>query len=85
MKKNLYEFPKSSFLGMAKDTSLIVEKILSNQNVLKLLYYDAPDALKQPMLTSTQIASLFDKKQISNIPTVSIENERLTYLRISYD
>ena len=43
MKKNTYEYPKSSLLGMQKDASLIMERILSNQNVLKLLTYNTND------------------------------------------
>ena len=46
MKLPGYEYPKSSFLGMAKDTSLIIEKILSSKKVLRLLYYTSPDCLK---------------------------------------
>lgn len=89
MQINSYEFPKSSFLGMAKDTSLIVDKILSNKNVLKLIYYTSPDCLtnreKCPDLTKAQIKSLFDNKQISNIPKIIVNDEKYTYLRITYD
>ena len=85
MKKNQYEFPKSSFLGMAKDTSLIVNKILSNKKVLKLLYYSTVDWEKQPDLTSAQIKSLFVNKQISNIPKIKVDENKLSYLRITYD
>lgn len=85
MKRNQYEFPKSSFLGMAKDTSLIVNKILSNKNVLKLLYYTTPDWKDQPDLTSAQIKSLFTKKQIYNIPKIVADDEKLSYLIITYD
>lgn len=84
MKHNQYEFPKSSFLGMAKDTSLIVNKILSNKNILKLLYYTIPNWKDQPDLTSAQIKSLFTNKQISNIPKVTADENKLSYLTISY-
>lgn len=96
MQKNTYEYPKSSFLGMAKDTSLIVEKILSNQRVLKLLYYTSPDCLKwdsKKNLTPEQIKSMFEckikgdpsTKQISNVPKIKIDTDKRTYLRITYD
>lgn len=93
MQKNTYEYPKSSFLGMAKDTSLIVEKILSNQKVLKLLYYTSPDCLNKDKLTPEQIKSLFKCKikgdpstrQISNVPKIKIDSDKRTYLRITYD
>lgn len=85
MKKNQYEYPKSSFLGMAKDTSLIINKILSNKNVLKLLYYTTADWQSKPDLTSAQLKSLFENKQISNIPKVEVDREKMNYLRITYD
>ncbi|MBR4983904.1 MAG: hypothetical protein IKY94_15265 [Lachnospiraceae bacterium] len=43
MRKDGVTFPKSSFLGMVKDTSLIMNKILSNKNLLKLIYYTTAD------------------------------------------
>lgn len=85
MKKNQYEYPKSSFLGMAKDSSLIVSKILTNKNVLKLLYYTSDDWEKKPDLTSVQIKSLFENKQISLVPKIQVDSEKMNYLRIVYD
>lgn len=85
MKKNQYEYPKSSFLGMAKDSSLIVSKILTNKNVLKLLYYTSDDWEKKPDLTSAQIKSLFENKQISLVPKIQVDSEKMNYLRIVYD
>ena len=85
MKKNFYEFPKSSFLGMAKDTALIMDKVLSNKTLLKLLYYTTPDWKSQPDLTSAQIKELFAKKVISNVPKIVVDKEKQNYLRITYD
>ena len=85
MKKNTYEYPKSSFLSIPKDTSLIMEKILNNKKILKLLYYNSRDWESKPNLTAEQIKSLFDKQQISNIPKIFIAKERLSYLRITYN
>lgn len=85
MRKDGVTFPKSSFLGMVKDTSLIINKILSNKNLLKLIYYTTPDWEKQPDLNSEQIKQLFEDKQISNVPRVEISKEKLNYLQISFD
>lgn len=85
MKKNFYEFPKSSFLSMAKDTSSIMEKILGNKKVLKLLYYTSADWESKPDLTSEQLKSLFDNKQIWNVPKLVVDSEKYNYLRITYD
>lgn len=85
MKRNFYEYPKSSFLGMSKDTSLIMDKILGNQDVLKLLYYNVKDWQKKPNLASEQIKSLFEQKNISNIPKIVVNSDKLNYIRITYD
>lgn len=86
MKINNYEFPKSSFLGMSKDTAIIMDKILKNERVLKLLYYNDPNCLTNgSKLTSEQIKEMFDTKQISNVPKLRIDREDKSYLRITYN
>ena len=88
MIKDTYEYPKSSFLGMAKDTAIIMDKILSNRKVLRLLYYNAPDCLtwgSSKDLTSAQIKELFDKKQISNVPKIKVDKDKRSYLRVTFD
>ena len=88
MKINTYEYPKSSFLAMAKDTALIMKKILGNQKLLRLIYYTSKDCLKwgsDKDLTSDQIKELFDSYQISNIPRVRIDKDKKNYLRITFD
>lgn len=88
MKHQSYQYPKSSFLGMAKDTSLIMEKILSNKKVLRLLYYTSPDCLKwgpDKDLTPAQIKELFANKQISNVPNITVDKDFQSYLRVTFD
>ena len=85
MKRDQYTYPVSSFLGLAKDTALIMEKILGNKNLLKLLYYSTADWKNQPDLTPAQIKSMFDSKQISNVPKIFIDADKKNYLRINFD
>lgn len=87
MKKNTFEYPKSSFLGMQKDIALIMDKILKNQRLLKLIYYNSRDWDKKPDLKAKEINSLFDNKQISIVPKVKIDEKGLglTYLRLTFD
>lgn len=85
MKKDQYVFPKSSFLGIVKDTSLITKKLLENKKLLKLIYYNSKDWESKPDLTADQIKSLFTNKQISNVPKVIVDENKYTYLRITYD
>ena len=46
MKKIVYNYPKSSFLSTEKDMSMIVEMILKNDRLKKMLYYNTRDCLK---------------------------------------
>ena len=88
MKANTYEYPKSSFLGMTKDTAMIMNKILSNKAVLRLLYYNTPDCLnpeKKPDLTSDQIKEMFKENQISIIPQVTVDTQKRSYLRVGFN
>lgn len=84
MKMNQYEYPKSSLLGMPKDAALIMNKILANQNVLKLLAYNTRDWKNQPNVTSPMIKKMFETKQISSVPKIKIDKPEKTYLRLTY-
>lgn len=84
MRINTYEYPKSSLLGMQKDASLIMNRILSNQNILKLLNYNTRDWKSKPNVTSEMIKEMFDTKQISSVPKIKIDRPEKTYLRLIY-
>lgn len=83
MRKQSYKFKESSFLGIPKDISLIVQRMLSNQDLLKLLEYNVKDWKNQPNVTEDQVERMFDTEQISAVPRLRIESERKTYIRIS--
>lgn len=76
--------PKSSLLGMPKDASLIVERILANQDILKLLTYNTRDWKSKPDITGNMIKEMFETKQISSVPKVKIDRPEKTYLRLIY-
>lgn len=84
MKVNTFEYGKSSLLGMPKDASLIVSRIISNQNVLKLLKYPVRDWERQPPVNNDQIAQMFRSQQISSVPRVKIDRDERSYLRLTY-
>lgn len=84
MKKNTYEYPRSSLLGMPKDAALIMDRILSNQNVLKLLCYNVRDWKDRPDITGDMLKEMFETKQISSVPKVKIDKPEKTYLRLIY-
>ena len=79
-----YKEPKSSFLSVNKDMKILVNKVLSNQRLMKLLYYTMKDPLSQPNLTDEQATSLFGK-QIKTVPKLYVDGSVLAYMIISFD
>lgn len=84
MKVTSYREPKSSFLSMEKDLAIIIDKILANTRLKKLLHYESRDALTKPPLNEDQSLDLIGKK-IKIIPKLTIDKEAVTYLVISFD
>lgn len=79
-----YVPPKSSFLSLNKDMKILVNKILSNQRLKKLLYYQVKDPLSKPNLTEQESLSLFGQ-QIKIVPKLYVDKDLLTYMIISFD
>lgn len=84
MKVENYTFPKSSFLSVDKDLSLIVDKILSNNRLKKLLYYNSKDCLERENISAEESLALFGKN-ILIIPKAPIDPSVLTYIIIRFD
>lgn len=84
MKHNSYEYPKSSLLGMPKDAAIIIDRILSNSNLLRLLVYETRDWQSQPLPNGEQIKELFTSHQISSVPKIKIDSKEKTYIRLTY-
>jgi hypothetical protein len=45
MKKEIYTYPKSSFLSTEKDMGIIVDMIMKNERLKKMLYYTSKNCL----------------------------------------
>lgn len=84
MKHNSYEYPKSSLLGMPKDAAIIIDRILSSPNLLRLLVYETRDWQSQPLPNGEQIKELFTSHQISSVPKIKIDSKEKTYIRLTY-
>ena len=84
MKHNSYEYAKSSLLGMPKDAAIIIDRILSNPNLLRLLVYETRDWQSQPLPNGEQIKELFTSHQISSVPKIKIDSKEKTYIRLTY-
>lgn len=77
-------FPKSSFLSVDKDLSLIANKLLENEHLQKYLYYTQRDPLHAPRLTDEQKVSLVGK-QIKIIPQILLDDICPNFVIITMD
>lgn len=84
MKIETYQYPKSSFLSLEKDMGIIVEMLMKNQRLKKMLYYTTKDCLTRPNLTNFQTNSLFGE-QIKIIPKLYVDRSVLNYIIVSFD
>ena len=84
MKIENYVFPKSSFLSIEKDLSIITGEMIKNDRFKRLLYYTTSDALDRPNLNQDQTLELFEKN-IKIVPKLYIDGSVLSYVIISFD
>lgn len=84
MKIETYKLPKSSFLSVEKDLSIITNLILKNDNLKKLLFHTTPNAINMRDLTEDETIGLFGKN-IKIIPKLSVDGSVLNYIIVSFD
>lgn len=69
---------------MPKDAAIIIDRMLSNPNLLRLLVYETRDWQSQPLPNGEQIKELFTSHQISSVPKIKIDSKEKTYIRLTY-
>lgn len=84
MKIDGLKLPKSSFLSMEKDLGLIVDKMLKNERLKRLLYYNDKNALNRSNINEDQTLELINKN-IKIVPKLYVDNSVLNYIVISFD
>ena len=84
MRINNYQIPKSSFLSVEKDLSIITDWMLKNKRLKKLLYYTTPDAMDRPPISQEESIGLIHKN-IKIVPKMTIDRDVLNYVIISFD
>ena len=84
MKLPSYEFPKSSFLSVEKDLSIIFNTLIKNDNLKKYLHYTTKDCLNQKNLTEKETLDLFGKN-IKIVPKLYVDGSVLNYVIINFD
>lgn len=84
MKKEVYSYPKSSFLSAEKDMSIIVNMIMKNDRLKKMLHYNTRNCLSMPNLTEDESLDLFGKN-IKIVPKLYVDGSVLSYIIVSFD
>lgn len=84
MKIENYKYPESSFLSSEKDLEIIINYLFKNENLKKLLYYNSKDCLKKPKVSDEKLVEMFGKN-IKIVPKLTVDNDVLTYIVVSFD
>ena len=84
MRIESYNYPKSAFLSTEKDMGIIVNMIMKNDRLKKMLYHTTRDCMNKPDLTEDETLSLFGK-QIKTVPKLYVDGSVLNYIIISFD
>lgn len=85
MKIMTYQYPKSSFISIEKDMGTIINQMLDNNRLKKLLYYTTKDCLKRDNLTEDESLSLIEDGFIRMVPKLYVDKDVLNYIIISFD
>lgn len=77
-------FPRSSFLSVEKDLDIILDALMKDERLKRLLYYTTPDCLTKPNLGPEKTIEVM-RKNIRRIPKLYVDNEVLNYIIIVFD
>ena len=64
--------------------NIIVDRMMKNDRLKKMLYYTSRDCLSKPKLTDDQTAELFGKN-IKIVPKLYVDGSVLNYIIVSFD
>lgn len=84
MRVQNYQIPKSSFLSVEKDMSIITDWMLKNKRLKKLLHYTVPNAMELEPLSQKDSVALINKN-IKMVPKLYIDEKVLNYVIITFD
>ena len=84
MKIDGFKQPKSNFLSVEKDASIILNSMLKNERLKRLLYYTTDDALTKPNITQEETLGLIGKN-IKMVPRLTLDKSVLNYIIINFD
>ena len=84
MKREVYSYPKSSFLSLEKDMNIIVQTLMKNERLKRLLHYTTKDCLDKPNLTEEESLELIGKN-IKLVPKLYVDGSVNSYIIVSFD
>lgn len=84
MRVQNYQIPKSSFLSVEKDMSIITDWMLKNKRLKKLLHYTVPNAMELAPISQEDSVALINKN-IKMVPKLYIDDKTLNYVIITFD
>lgn len=84
MKIDGFKQPKSNFLSVEKDASIILNSMLKNERLKRLLFYTTDDALTKPNITQEETLGLIGKN-IKMVPRLTLDKSVLNYIIINFD
>lgn len=79
-----YKIPKSSFLSIEKDLNIIIDKMLKNERLKRLLKYTTRDCMTQKNLTEDETYELINKN-IKIVPKLAVDGSVLNYVIVNFD
>lgn len=84
MVNDLYKPAKSSFLSVKKDYEIIINLLLDNDRIARLLKYPSADALLKPAVSQQDRLALLGT-QIDTVPKIKVDNKCLNYITVLQD
>ena len=85
MKIERFKAPTSRFLSVDKDINQLCEMFMDNDRLCRLLYRTDSHPLDAENLTELEKIELLSKKYIRTMPKITVDNQTLNYIIISFD
>lgn len=84
--RELMGLNKADFSTVEKDFADITSRILSNENIIKLLYFNSPDCLSNEKIKVTdEIIAEVVKENLRIIPSIRIPENKGSYVIVTFD
>ncbi len=76
---------QQNFLNIEKDFEKISAKLLLNQNILKLIYYNDKNCLSKEDITSAEMLIDISKNNIRLSPNIDVPENKGSYVIVTFD